>query len=287
MTGATLSRRAARIENRSAELELVPSLTVMRMSFHMPDAQSACRSARPSTSRTTPTTAGSGSSSAASRLRDRSRRRGRNTCEPTYTQLAGVPRNGGPLVGRLGLGASGRREEEQQADQHRQAQRAETFTASMRTLWTLETSMAKLAARACALRALVSRKGSGATGRSPSGRLHANGLSRQSAAATPLSVSAAVQRIRGPEALRHRLSTVLPLVRRCAVCRAARDVKYRAAPHRRAADAGKASRVEDDGDEIEHGMRDARHAFADSSHSGSVKPCWRTSRVQAATRCRS
>ena len=63
----------------------------------------------------------------------------------------------------------------------------------------------------------------------------------QSAAATPLSVSAADQRVRGPEALRHRLSTVLPLVRRCAVCRAARNVTYRAGPHRRRADSGKAN----------------------------------------------
>jgi hypothetical protein len=38
MTGATLSRRVARIANCSAELELVPSLTVMRMSFHSPTA---------------------------------------------------------------------------------------------------------------------------------------------------------------------------------------------------------------------------------------------------------
>jgi hypothetical protein len=36
MTGATLWRRAARIENSSGELELVPSLTVMRMSYHCP-----------------------------------------------------------------------------------------------------------------------------------------------------------------------------------------------------------------------------------------------------------
>jgi hypothetical protein len=38
MTGATLSRRAARIENSSGELELVPSLTVIRMLVQYPSA---------------------------------------------------------------------------------------------------------------------------------------------------------------------------------------------------------------------------------------------------------
>jgi hypothetical protein len=38
MTGATFLRLVARIENSSAELELVPSLTVMRMLFHSPTA---------------------------------------------------------------------------------------------------------------------------------------------------------------------------------------------------------------------------------------------------------
>src|SRR5918994_2117829 len=38
MTGATLSRRAARIENRSGALELVPSLTVIWMPLQYPSA---------------------------------------------------------------------------------------------------------------------------------------------------------------------------------------------------------------------------------------------------------
>src|SRR5688572_17981403 len=62
----------------------------------------------------------------------------------------------------------------------------------MWTLWALETSMAKLAVRACVLRALVSRKGSGATGVRQAGFTRNGLLDEQSAAATPLSVRAAV-----------------------------------------------------------------------------------------------
>src|SRR5687768_13766516 len=61
----------------------------------------------------------------------------------------------------------------------------------MWTLWALETSMAKLAVRVRAASTRVSQ-GKWSDG-SPSGRLHANGLlDEQSAAATPLSVRAAV-----------------------------------------------------------------------------------------------
>src|ERR687897_1872743 len=131
----------------------------------------------------------------------------------------------------------------------------------MWTLWTLETSMASSWHAVCVLRALVSRKGSGATGVRQAGFTRTV-CSKQSAAATPLSVSAAISALRGPEALRHRLSTVLPLVRRCAVCAPARNVTYRATPHRRRADSGMGIRVEDDGKKLEGQKRDTRHAFA-------------------------
>jgi len=99
-------------------------------------------------------------------------------------------------------------------------------------------------ARACSEHSCLA-KGSGATGVRQAGFTRTSARER-SVAATPLSASAAVSASGGPEALRHRLTAVLPLFRRNAVCSKPRDVTYRAAPHRNRVDSGKEVRVNDE-----------------------------------------
>src|SRR5688572_25144850 len=85
-------------------------------------------------------------------------------------------------------------------------------------------------------------------------------------AATPLSVSAVSSASLGPEALRHRLATVLPLFdgMQCAAV-AQREISGSPASTRGCLEArGLGWRI------MQREMRDTRHA---SAHSGSVKPC--------------
>ena len=129
----------------------------------------------------------------------------------------------------------------------------------MWTLWALETSMAKLAVRACVLRALVSRKGSGATGVRQTGftRTVCSMSSPSRQPRYPCALQSARPRTGGfasPSfdgfALGSTLRSVPPV----------RNVTYRAGPHRQRADFGKGIRAEDDGKTSRVEMRDARHA---------------------------
>ena len=170
--------------------------------------------------------------------------------------------NGGPLVGSLGLGLRRHAdaEERQHADQHRQAHRAGNIRLKHVDSLDARTSMAKLAVRACVLRALVSRKGSGATGVRQAGFTRTV-CSVSSPRGNPAIRERCNQRVKrtggfaSPPfdgfALGSTLRSVPP----------ARNVTYRAGPHRRRADSGKAIRVEDDGKKLEGEMRDPRHAF--------------------------
>ena len=106
------------------------------------------------------------------------------------------------------------------------------------------------------------------------------------AAATPLSVIRSLWRVTEDRRL---CVTVFRRFCPCstrAVWPPARDVTYRAGPHRRAGGFRQGVRAEDSGTTGKQMMRRPGRVTR-FAHSGSVKPCWRTSRVQAATRCRS
>ena len=219
MTGATLSRRAARIEKQQRRARARAVADRDADVVPLPDrsrraAQHAGRRAE-----TTPTTACSGSSSAASRPRDRSLARGTNTASRRTPSsqacrkwwAAGWQSGPGPA-------SSCRRRERQQADQHRQAHRAGNIR--LMHADSLDARNFHGQARGRAVRAASTRVSQGKwSDGSPSGRLHANGLLEAVRRGNPAIRERCGQRVRGPEALRHRLSTVLPLVRRCAVCR--------------------------------------------------------------------
>ena len=220
MTGATLSRRVARIENSSAELELRAVADRDADVGPQPDRGRRAAEHAGGRRRSSPTTACSGSSSAASRLRGSWPLRAegilradvhpaRRACRKS--SAAGWPPGPGCVVMPTPKKNSSR---SASAGAARRKHSTETCGLSGRSKlpWPSPWHARARCEHSCLAREVERRESVRPASRERSAR-------EQSAAATPLSVSAAMQRVRGPEALRHRLSTVLPLVRRRAVCR--------------------------------------------------------------------